>query len=101
MSSRLIAWAVVVALVCTAAGRAQTNTAGLSGNLTDETGAVLPGAQITVTNTATGISRTVPTDERGRFVVPQLPPGPYELKATMSGFETLIRTGITLSIGQE
>src|SRR5579872_5042444 len=62
---------------------AQTTTATVSGLVTDETGAVLSGAQLTVTNTATGVKRSVNTDEAGRFVVTQLSPGPYELTATM------------------
>lgn len=79
---------------------AQT-TATLSGLATDESGAVLPRAQITVTNSATGVRRSLTTDAGGRFVASQLPPGPYEVTATMSGFETLVRQGITLEVGQE
>jgi hypothetical protein len=80
---------------------AQTTTATLSGTVTDESGAVLPGAQITVTNTATGVRRSVTTDSAGRFVASQLPSGPYEVTATLTGFETLLRRGITLAVGQE
>lgn len=79
---------------------AQT-TARLSGIVTDASGAVLPGAQVTVANTNTGISRTMTTDDKGRFVAAQLAPGPYQITATMAGFEKLLRTGITLEIGQE
>ena len=69
-----------------ALGMAQTTTATLSGQVTDESGAVLPGAQLTVSNTATGVSRTLVTDAGGRFVAPQLAPGSYEVTATSSGF---------------
>ncbi len=82
-------------------GWSQTTTARVSGTVTDDSGAVLPGSQITVKNVETGVPRTVVTDERGRYVVPQLPPGSYEISASMSGFETMIRKGITLAIGQE
>ena len=81
--------------------RAQSTTATLSGVIVDETGAVLPGTQLTVTNTATGLKRSLETDERGWFVVPQLAPGPYEVTATQPGFETLVRRGITLAVSQE
>ena len=80
---------------------AQTTTATVAGVVTDESGAVLPGAQVTVTNTATGVRRSVTTDGAGRFSAPQLEPGPYEVSATMKGFETMVREGITLALGQE
>src|SRR5207249_2002944 len=53
--------------------RAQSTTATLSGVVIDESGAVLPSTQLTVTNTATGVKRTLESDERGRFIVAQLP----------------------------
>jgi hypothetical protein len=81
-------------------GFAQT-TATLSGVVSDASGAVLPGAQVTVTNTGTGVKRAVTTDSAGRFTASQLAPGPYEVTATLSGFDTLRRDGITLAIGQE
>ena len=80
---------------------AQTTTATISGVVTDETGGVLPGSQLVVTNVATGVRRSTTADERGRYVVAQLPPGPYEVTVTMTGFETLVRTGMTLAVGQE
>lgn len=81
-------------------GVAQT-TGTLSGVVTDQTGAVLAGAQVTVTNIATGVKRAVVTDTGGRFAASQLPPGTYEVAASMTGFESLIRSGVTLAIGQE
>jgi hypothetical protein len=78
---------------------AQT-TATVSGIVADSSGAVLPGARITVTNTATGVRRSVTADASGRYVASQLPPGPYDLSATQPGFETLVRQGITLEVGQ-
>ena len=102
MLKKLIATALVVSPVFFGLqGNAQTTTATLSGVVTDESGAVLPGAQVTVTNTATRVRRAVTTDAAGRFTAPQLEPGPYEVSTTMTGFETLVRQGITLVIGQE
>ena len=80
---------------------AQMTMATLSGMVTDETAAVLPGVQVTVVNRETGNRRAVTTDAGGRFVLTQLAPGPYEVIATISGFDTLRRSGITLAIGQE
>src|SRR5258706_13848681 len=88
------------ALAASTLGLAQT-TATLSGVASDASGAVLPGAQVTVTNKNTGVKRTVATDSPGRFTASQLAPGPYEVTATAPGFETLRRESITLAVGQE
>ena len=55
---------------------------------------------ITVTDEATGLVRTVPTSETGRFVLPALQPGLYTMRAELSGFQTQTRTGIRLGVGQ-
>ena len=93
--------AVTIPFVFGLLSLAQTTTARLSGTVTDETGGVVPGAQVTVSNASTGAQRAVTTDERGRFTVPQLAPGPYQVTVSMAGFETLVRSGITLTVGQE
>ncbi|MEO8725336.1 MAG: TonB-dependent receptor [Acidobacteriaceae bacterium] len=73
----------------TPALHAQTaNTGAISGTVTDPSGAVVPGAQIKVTNAATGEVRTVKSTGRGLYVVPQLSPGTYTLDATQTGFKT-------------
>src|SRR5580704_1590951 len=79
---------------------AQT-TATVSGLLTDVQGAVIPAVKVKVTNTATQLSREVSTDGGGRFLVPQLSPGPYDVTAMMPGFATVVQRGITLEVGQE
>jgi carboxypeptidase family protein len=56
---------------------------------------------VTITKTDTGSVRVVVTDERGHYRAAALPPGPYELKTELSGFETVLRKGLTLSIGEE
>jgi len=61
-------------------------TAQLGGRVTDESGAVLPGVTVTVTQTDTGFTRTVVTDETGTYVMPNLPTGPYRLEASLQGF---------------
>jgi len=90
---------VLFLLVCSPAF-SQT-TATISGAVTDVTGAVLPGVEITVTNTATGQSRSAISNESGRYAVPALNPGSYKASASLVGFEVVERSGITLTVGNE
>jgi hypothetical protein len=80
---------------------AQVVGATLSGTVTDTSGGVVPNANITVKNVATGITRMAVTNGSGLYTVPNLQPGPYELTAAASGFNTDVRTGVTLNVGQE
>ncbi|PYR96668.1 MAG: TonB-dependent receptor, partial [Acidobacteria bacterium] len=73
-------------------------TGQIAGTVHDETGAVIPGADIKVTQTATGAVRTVASGEDGRYVLPTLPLGPYMLEATKPGFTTYVQTGIVLQV---
>ena len=59
---------------------------------------VLPGTEITVTQTETGISRSGITDETGSFVLPNLATGPYRLEAVLPGFRTYAQSGIVLQV---
>ena len=79
----------------------QDTTATILGTLTDSSGSVLPGVTITVTNVDTSQARTVTSDESGRYRVPLLQPGRYEVNAQLSGFQTMVRSGITVTVGQE
>lgn len=89
-----------LALLMPALSSAQTVAiAQISGVVRDESGAVLPGVEVTVTQTATGASRFTITGERGDYVLPNLPIGPYELTATLQGFTTYRQTGLTLQVG--
>jgi hypothetical protein len=64
----------------------------------DPTGAVLPGVEITVTQTETGVARMTITNETGSYVLPNLPLGPYRLEAALMGFRTFVQTGIVLEV---
>lgn len=81
-----------------AAALAQTETGRINGAVTDPSGAVLPGATITVKAVGTGAVRTLVTDPAGQFVVANLPPGAYELIVEMSGF-TPARGKALLTVG--
>ena len=78
---------------------AQTATGSISGVVNDESGAVVPAANVTITNVDTGISRSAPADASGRYHVPGLIPGNYEIQAQVTGFETALRRGIQLTVG--
>ena len=77
---------------------AQLSTAQLSGRVTDESGAVLPGVSVTVTQTDTGFTRSDVTDGDGAYVMSNLPPGPYRLEVMLQGFRTYVQTGIVLQV---
>jgi hypothetical protein len=73
-------------------------TAQISGAVQDSSGAVLPGVEITATQTETGVGRMTITNETGRYVLSNLPVGPYRLEASLSGFRTFAQTGIILQV---
>lgn len=87
-------------LLLSVGARAQVSSADLVGTVRDSTGAVVAGARIAVTNEATGISRSVQTDEDGNYVVTQLQPGRYTVSAELTGFRKLERTGVELQVNQ-
>jgi len=80
---------------------AQGTTATILGTVTDSTGATIPGAAVQVKNVGTGQVQTIQTDAAGRFRVPDLPVGNYEVQATREGFATVVHKGITLTVGSE
>src|SRR5713226_1863460 len=98
--SRIFATFVTIfaIVVCSDSVWAQA-TAQISGAVQDQSGAALPGAEITATQTETGISRTTITNETGSYVLPDLPLGPYRLEAALPGFRTFVQTGIVLQVG--
>src|SRR6478672_8479178 len=93
---RLIAIIVLSLLTCTAMF-AQA-TAEISGTVKDQTGAVLPGAEIKATQTDTGIERTTISNETGSYVLPNLALGPYRVEVALPGFRTFVQTGIVLQV---
>ena len=99
---RRTAWLVLaIALACAPRAVAQTvAVAQLSGTVADESGAALPGAEVKVTQTDTGMTRFVITGKDGGYVFTNLPVGPYKVAAKMSGFSVFEQTGIVLTVGQ-
>jgi len=80
---------------------AQVVGATISGTVTDPSGSKMPGVQISISNVGTGIATTTVTKAEGSFNVPNLQPGNYEVSASAQGFSTLVRKGLTLTVGQE
>ncbi len=79
----------------------QNPTFNIEGVVTDAQQATLPGVVITITNTATGLTRTVTTTENGRFVVRALPPeGRYRVQAEIAGFANQVRQDLVFNAGQ-
>jgi len=79
---------------------AQTTGGSISGEVRDTSGAVIPGASLTVTNVETGATRTATADSTGRYRVQNLAVGSYQVEATYSGFKSVTRRGITLTVGR-
>ena len=80
---------------------AQLTSGTILGTVADATGAVLPGTEVTVTRSETGASRTNISDDEGRFRFSNLSLGSYEVVASLPGFQTAVRTGIELNLGQQ
>ena len=78
-----------------------TTNATVLGTVTDSGGAVVPNASVQVKNVGTGQVQQTATDGQGRYTVADLPIGNYEAQATAQGFQTSVRRGITLTVGQQ
>ena len=86
-------------LAAPVAAQMQSNAADLQGEVTDATGARLPGATITVRNLATNLERSTTSDEEGVYRLLALPPGRYEVVVDAPGFATVRNPGLQLLIG--
>lgn len=91
--------ALLYLLWCVAPLSAQT-TGSISGTIKDNSGAVVPGVTVTISNLETSASRSTATDASGRYEVALLPPGRYRIKAELQGFKTEERSDITLQVSQ-
>jgi len=87
---------VVLMLVNSRNAAAQANRASITGTVTDSTGAVVAGAEITATNTGTNVPTKAVSNSDGIYVIPNLFPGQYSVEFKKGGFETLLRPTVTL-----
>ena len=86
-------------LISLAAAPLCAQNAEITGTVSDQSGAVIAGAKVTVTNPATNTVREVETGETGNYTVPFLTPGIYNVRAEQEGFSTATRTGVELQVG--
>ena len=111
MPSRISSWdriwkrARVISLLSAMVGTAsfafaQLPTGTILGVVRDATG-LTPGATLTATNTETGLSRSTVSDEDGSYRFAALPVGRYEVRVALEGFQSAVRSGLTLTVGQE
>src|ERR1700687_4620529 len=97
---RLVLLVVAVAVLSAPAlGQGET-TSAIVGQVNDATGAVVPGATVTITNHDTGMKRSVRSDDAGRFSFPQLKPGSYSVKVEARGFEFSQNDSVFSGLGQ-
>jgi hypothetical protein len=87
-------------LCCSSIAFGQTTGAQLTGQITDSTGAAIPGAQISVQNVDTNLEQHGDSDGQGVYLINFLPPGPYRLTVERQGFDRQIQTGIVLTVNQ-
>jgi len=101
-SNRIIISGLVLCVLCSGLANAQSQatTGVIEGSVSDDSGAVLPGATVSLVNTGTNYTQTLLTNDSGRFRGTLLPLGPYRISAQLDGFSTLIREGIQLTVGR-
>ena len=92
---------LVAVLLSTGMALAQTSTASLFGIARDSSGAVIPGAAVTATNTGTTFTRTATTDGTGAYLITNLPVGAYTLTVEKAGFRKFVQQGITLNVNDQ
>src|SRR5579885_1154901 len=102
----MLKWATYALALITMAlqlawGQTQAINGSIRGRVTDPAGAAVPGANVGVTNTATGYARSVDSNEEGYFVLPNLPIGSYTVTVKKDGFESQHHTDIRLDAGTE
>src|ERR1044072_7483236 len=98
---QVVGFVLVVLSVSSVPALAQDTTGTILGTITDASGAVLPGVTVTVKNTDTSQSRAIVSDAAGRYRMPLLQPGHYEVTVQLQGFQTMVRSGITVTVGQQ
>src|SRR5215813_14608512 len=83
-----------------ALAQSRSSSADLTGTISDPSKSPVAGATVVATNIATGLARNGVSDANGVYRIPILPPGEYEVKIEVNGFNTQIKKGITLTVGQ-
>src|SRR6266566_5937063 len=94
---------MILAISILGAGHAYAQVAGatLTGTVKDSSGAVIPNAQVLISEVATGVTRTVSPVAAGLYTAPNLLPGTYDVRVSATGFSTQLQKGITLTVGAQ
>src|SRR5882762_9900955 len=94
---------MILAISILGAGHAYAQVAGatLTGTVKDSSGAVIPNAQVLITEVATGVTRTVSPVAAGLYTAPNLLPGSYDVRVSATGFSTQLQKGVTLTVGAQ
>src|SRR4030095_12605689 len=92
--------AIVVSFLFLSIAYAQTSTATLTGNVRDQSGALIPGVTVILTDRARNTALSTITNEAGSYVIPPLNPGTYSLGVTFPGFKRFQNDGIVLQVAQ-
>lgn len=96
-----LAAVVFLALLYPGALHGQGSEGTIQGTVKDQTGAVIPGATVTIRNVDTNVTRTVVTESNGFYIVPALAAGNYDVKAERTGFQAVSQQGIVLTVSQQ
>ena len=104
-TANIVRLAAAMSVIAVLAGgtplAAQAVRATIQGTVTDSSGGALPGVTVEAKNVATGVAQTVVTNSEGRYTAPDLALGDYEVTASLQGFQTINRRGITLRVGSQ
>lgn len=95
LTACMVVWSLTISAF------AQVTTGTIVGTVQEQSGAVIPGARVTVTNTEKGTSLVFTTDQNGYYNAPFLIPGTYQVSVAKSGFQTAVRSGIVLQVDQQ
>src|ERR1700689_4485158 len=101
--TRLAEAVIVIVALCVLPSflLAQVNQGRLLGTVTDQSGGVIAGATVIVTDVQKNVSRTLTTDSAGEYVAPNLDPDTYSVRVESRGFKTFTRVGMELGVGQD
>jgi VanZ family protein len=96
---RRFIWLLLVCCLCAVLPLAAQNPSGIiSGSVTDSAGAVVNGAEVTATNTASGVVRSAKTSDQGQYTIPDLPAGNYDVSVKQTNFKEYVSKGVTVFV---
>src|SRR5687767_7951173 len=99
-SAMIVLFSLCLAISAAAVPAYAQTSATLTGSVADSSGGALPGVALTLRNTGTGLTRAATSTPDGRFVFAGIPAGVYDLRAELSGFRTVVRQGLSITVAQ-